>query len=157
LIALVALLALVQAGGAWDLLGNSRLLDVLHRGGVIAVTDADQGIVAGVPSLDYYVAATDPIDWELVLVAAGLFALSWLARGVQFHGVARAFGIGGPPAAHVRARLYGLATDRLLPYGAGRPSSPARSSWSQRSRSSPSTGCSPSGSGCGPGSSSGRS
>jgi uncharacterized membrane protein YbhN (UPF0104 family) len=120
LVALAAVLALVHAGGIWELLGNSRLLDVLHRGGVIAVTDADQGVVAGVPSLEHYVAATDPVDWELVLAASALFALSWLARGVQFHGVVRALGIDGSAAAHARARLYGLAVDRALPYGVGR-------------------------------------
>jgi uncharacterized membrane protein YbhN (UPF0104 family) len=120
LVALIALLALVKTGGVWDLLGNSRLLDVLHRGGVVAVTDADQGLVAGVPSLDHYVAATDPIDWELVVAAAGLFALSWLVRGVQFLGIARTLGIDGAPGHMVRARLYGLGIDRVLPYGSGR-------------------------------------
>jgi hypothetical protein len=123
LVAAMALAALVQAGGVWDLLGNSRLLDLLHRGGVIAVTDADQGFVAGVPSLDHYVAATDPVDWELVLVAIGLFGLTWVVRGVQFHGIARAAGIPGPAGAHVWARLYGLAVDRVLPYGTGRVAS----------------------------------
>jgi uncharacterized membrane protein YbhN (UPF0104 family) len=119
-IALAALVALVIEGGVWNLLGNSRLLDVLARGGVIAVTDADQGIVSGLPSLDYYVAAQDSIDWELIVLAVGMFVLSWAAKGAQFHGVARVLGVDGSLGQHARAWFYGHGVNRLVPYDAGK-------------------------------------
>ena len=123
LVAVVALVALVNAGGIWNLLGNSRLLDLLSRGGVVALTDADQGIVAGVPSLDYYVASQDPIDWELIVLAAAVFLLAWAAKGVQFHGVARLLGVPGTTGQHVRAWFYGHGINRLLPYDVGKVAS----------------------------------
>src|SRR5687768_17496109 len=73
LVAAVALGLLVHFGGIWNVLANTRLLDVLGRGGIIAITDTDQGLVQGIPSAEYYLLATQPIDWELLVVAACLF------------------------------------------------------------------------------------
>src|SRR5688500_14879154 len=42
LVAGVLLATLVWAGGLWNLLANSRILDLLMRSGVVAFTDADQ-------------------------------------------------------------------------------------------------------------------
>jgi len=123
LVAAVALVALVHAGGIWNLLGNSRLLDVLSRGGVVALTDADQGIVQGIPSLDHYVAAQDPIDWELIVLAIGVFVLAWAAKGLQFHWVAGQLGVPGSLGRHLRAWFYGHGVNRLLPYDVGKVAS----------------------------------
>src|SRR5918997_418036 len=73
LVAATALALLVHFGGIWNVLANTRLLDVLGRGGIIALTDADAGIIQGIPNPEYSLLASQPIDWELLLVAAGLF------------------------------------------------------------------------------------
>lgn len=119
-IATLAVVLLVHFGGIWNVLANTRLLDVLGRGGIVAVTDADQGIVAGVPSPEYYLAAQQPIDWELIVVAVVLFVGMWAMKGAQFHGICRAVGIGGSLGAHARAWFYGHGIGRVLPYDAGK-------------------------------------
>jgi uncharacterized membrane protein YbhN (UPF0104 family) len=114
-----ALAALVHFGGIWNVLANSRLLDVLGRGGIIAVTDADQGLVAGIPDAEYYLAAQQPIDWELILVAGLLFLLVWGTKAAEFHGLARFVGLEGSRGQHARAWFYGHGVNRVVPYEAG--------------------------------------
>jgi len=92
---------------------------VLGRGGIVAITDADQGLVAGIPSAEYYVAAQQPIDWELILVAAVLFLLMWGAKAAEFHGLARFVGLEGSLGQHARAWFYGHGINRIVPYEAG--------------------------------------
>ena len=118
-VAAVALVLLVHFGGIWNLLANSRLLDVLGRGGIIAITDTDQGIVQGIPNPEYYLLATQPIDWELLLVAAGLFFLMWGLKAAEFHGLCRFVGLEGSLGQHSRAWFYGHGVNRLVPYEAG--------------------------------------
>ncbi|HEX8204951.1 MAG TPA: lysylphosphatidylglycerol synthase domain-containing protein [Solirubrobacteraceae bacterium] len=119
LVAAVALVLLVHFGGIWNLLANSRLLDLLGRGGIIAITDTDQGIVQGIPNPEYYLLATQPIDWELLLVAAGLFLLMWGLKAAEFHGLCRFIGLEGSLGEHARAWFYGHGVNRLVPYEAG--------------------------------------
>lgn len=118
-VAAVALVLLVHFGGIWNLLANSRLLDVLGRGGIIAITDTDQGIVQGIPNPEYYLLASQPIDWELLLVAAGLFFLMWGLKAAEFHGLCRFVGLEGSLGQHSRAWFYGHGVNRLVPYEAG--------------------------------------
>ncbi len=119
LVAAAALGLLVHYGGIWNVLANTRLLDVLGRGGIIAITDADQGLVAGIPNAEYYVAAQQPIDWELILVAGVLFLLMWGAKAAEFHGLARFVGLEGSLGQHARAWFYGHGVNRIVPYEAG--------------------------------------
>lgn len=119
LVAAAALAALVHYGGIWNVLANSRLLDVLGRGGIVAITDADQGLVAGIPSPEYYVAAQQPIDWELILVAGLLFLLVWGTKAAEFHGLSRFVGLEGSLGQHARAWFYGHGINRIVPFEAG--------------------------------------
>ena len=119
IVAATALTLLVHFGGIWNILANSRLLDVLGRGGIIAITDTDQGIVQGIPNPEYYLLASQPIDWELLLVAAALFLLMWGAKAAEFHGLCRFVGIDGSAGQHSRAWFYGHGINRFVPYEAG--------------------------------------
>jgi uncharacterized membrane protein YbhN (UPF0104 family) len=119
LVAAAALVLLVHFGGIWNVLANSRLLDVLGRGGIIAITDTDQGLVQGIPNPEYYLLASQPIDWELLLVAAGLFLLMWGLKAAEFHGLCRFVGLDGTLGEHARAWFYGHGVNRLVPYEAG--------------------------------------
>ena len=73
--------------GVWNILANTRILDLLTRGGIVALTDTDQGLVYGVPDPQYYVASQDPVDWDLVLLAGLMFLTMW---GVKAAPVPRA-------------------------------------------------------------------
>lgn len=119
LVAATALGLLVHFGGIWNVLANTRLLDVLGRGGIIAITDTDQGLVEGIPSAEYYLLASQPIDWELLIVAAGLFLLMWALKAAEFHGLCRFVGLEGSLGQHARAWFYGHGINRLVPYEAG--------------------------------------
>jgi uncharacterized membrane protein YbhN (UPF0104 family) len=114
---LIALL--VHFAGIWNVLANTRILDLLTRGGIVALTDADQGLVYGVPDPQYYVASRDPVDWDLVLLAGLMFLAMWGVKSVQFHGLARFAGIDGSLGQHTRAYIYGRGINRILPFGIG--------------------------------------
>jgi hypothetical protein len=119
LVGIGLIVLLVHYAGVWNILANTRVLDLLARGGIVAVTDMDQGLVYGIPDTDYYVASQDPVDWDLVLVAALLFLAMWGVRAVQFHALARFAGIDGSIGQHARAYVYGKGINRLLPFGVG--------------------------------------
>ena len=119
LVAAIALGLLVHFGGIWNILANTRLLDVFGRGGLIAITDTDQGLVEGIPDPEYYLLASQPIDWELLLVAAGLFLMMWGLKAAEFHGLCRFVGLDGSVGQHARAWFYGHGVNRLIPYEAG--------------------------------------
>ncbi len=109
---------LVYFAGIWNILANTRLLGLFIRGGIIKYHDNHAGFV-GVPELKYYVMTQDPIDWRLVLIAAGIFFLFWGLRALQFHGIARFYGVEGTFGQHARAYLYGDGVNRILPFGVG--------------------------------------
>jgi uncharacterized membrane protein YbhN (UPF0104 family) len=119
IVAFVALYLLVHFAGIWNVLGNTRLLDVLGRGGIIAITDADAGLIRGVPDAQYYLNSQQPVDWELLLVAAVLFVLMWGLKAAEFHGLCRFVGLDGSVGQHSRAWFYGHGVNRLVPYEAG--------------------------------------
>lgn len=110
---------LIWISGIWDFLANTRLLDLLIKGGVVALRDDQPGFVLGVPDLEYYMKSQDPIDWPLVFVAAGLFCVFWWIKAAQYHGFARFVGLPGSFGQHARAYLYGQTMHRVLPYNAG--------------------------------------
>ncbi len=121
LLAIALLAALLHNGGIWNVLANTRLLSPLIDGGIIALTDADSGLLVpeGVPDLEFYVASQDHVDWLLVGLAGLLFVGIWSLRAVQFHGLARFAGLEGGFGDHARAFFYGHGLARLLPYRAG--------------------------------------
>jgi uncharacterized membrane protein YbhN (UPF0104 family) len=116
-IALIAVL--LHFGGIWAFLAASRLLDLLSRGGVVALTDADTGFFQGVPDLEYAVMAQEPIDWEIIALAALFLVGMWGLKAIQFNRLARYCGIEGSFGAHARAYFYGHGISRLLPFGGG--------------------------------------
>lgn len=113
------LVALLQAGGVWNVLANSRALDLLIRSGVVALTDADAGWVLGVPDLEHYLASQDPIDWSMLALAAAVFCLYWAVKSWQFHQLCRFSGVTGDVGQHARAYLHGLGVSRALPFDLG--------------------------------------
>ena len=120
--AAIAMLAvLIYNGGVWNVLGNTRVLAPLIDGGIVALTDADNGLLVpqGVPSLDYYVKSQDPIQWFLILLAVGLFVAIWAIKAVQFHGLARFAGLPGGFSQHARAFVFGHGMGRIFPYRTG--------------------------------------
>jgi uncharacterized membrane protein YbhN (UPF0104 family) len=110
---------LLRAAGLWDVLANSRFLDLLIRGGVVQLTDMDAGYVPGVPDLDLYVRSQDPIDGGLLAIVALVFLLVLVLRALQFHDLARASGIEGSRRRHMEISLHGAGVGRWLPFGLG--------------------------------------
>jgi hypothetical protein len=111
--------SLIYASGVWNFLGNTRLLDLLIRVGVVEYHDAQSGLIQGIPDLQYFLKSQDPIKWGLVELAAVIFLVFWLIKAVQFHAIAKFCGIRGTFTQHARAYLEGLGVNRLLPYNAG--------------------------------------
>ena len=118
-IAAFLIAALVYHAGVWNLLANTRLLDPLVEIGIIRYHDGNLGIVDGIPDQEKYVLSQDPIDWRLVLLAAGIYFLYYGLRGIKFHGVARVAGCKGTPGQHARAWLYGDGLARFFPFRFG--------------------------------------
>jgi uncharacterized membrane protein YbhN (UPF0104 family) len=117
--AALLIVALVHYGGVWNVLANTRLLDPLISGGVVALTDQDVGVITGVPDMEYYVRSQDPVDWELVLLAGGMLTLLWGLKAYQFHALSRFAGLDGGFGQHMRAYLHGRGLNRILPYDVG--------------------------------------
>src|SRR5262245_54396513 len=95
LLGFASLGVLIWASGIWNFLANTRLLDLLIKGGVVALRDDQPGFILGVPDLSYYVKSQDPIDWPLIFVAIGIFLVFWWIKAVQYHGFARFSGVPG--------------------------------------------------------------
>jgi hypothetical protein len=111
--------ALVYFAGVWNVLANTRLLDLLISSGIIGYHDLDLGFVVGVPDHELYLFSQDPVDWRLVGVVAALYFLFWGIKALQFHGIARFFGMGGRQSEHSAAFLYGAGLNILAPYKVG--------------------------------------
>ena len=54
--------ALVHFAGVWNVLANTRLLDLLISSGIIGYHDLDLGIVQGIPDHEYFLYSQDLID-----------------------------------------------------------------------------------------------
>lgn len=111
--------SLLWASGVWNFLGNTRLLDLLIRAGVVEYHDAQTGFIQGVPDLKYFLKSQDPVKWGLIELAGLIFLFFWLLKAAQFHAIARFCGIAGTFTQHARAYLEGIGVNRLLPYNAG--------------------------------------
>jgi uncharacterized membrane protein YbhN (UPF0104 family) len=118
---LLALLlgTLVYFAGVWNVLANTRLLDVLISSGIIGYHDVDLGIVTGIPDHKLFLYSQDPVDWRLVGVVAALYFAFWGIKAVQFHGIARFLGMKGKQSEHSGAFCYGVGFNILCPSRAG--------------------------------------
>jgi hypothetical protein len=119
LLLVVLLGALVYFAGIWNVLANTRLLDLLISSGIIGYHDLHLGIVTGIPNHELFLYSQDPVDWRLVGVVAGLYFLFWGIKALQFHGIARFLGMQGTQSEHTGAFLYGAGLNILCPYKAG--------------------------------------
>ena len=111
--------ALVHFAGMWNILANTRLLDLLISSGIIGYHDLQLGVVTGIPDHELYLYSQDPIDWRLVAVIAALYFLFWGVKALQFHGIARFLGMKGKQSEHTGAYFYGAGLNILCPNRAG--------------------------------------
>lgn len=111
--------SLIYSANVWNFLGNSRLLDLLIRGGVVQYHDTQAGFIAGIPDTKYFLMSQDPIGWQLVIMAILLLTLYWAMKALQFHGITRLCGVGGGYGEHARAYFFGVGLNKLVPYNAG--------------------------------------
>jgi uncharacterized membrane protein YbhN (UPF0104 family) len=119
LLAIVLLGTLIYFSGIWNFLANTRLLSVLIDAGVVEYHDAQHGWIRGVPDLDYFVRANDPIKWHLVRLAGLIFIVFWLLKTLQFQIILRFTGVHATYTQVARAYLYGLGINRLVPFNLG--------------------------------------
>ncbi|MCK5652962.1 MAG: hypothetical protein KAJ42_16350, partial [Gemmatimonadetes bacterium] len=77
ILVLLLLGGLVYFAGVWNVLANTRLLDVFISSGIIGYHDLHLGIVEGVPDHKFFLYSQDPIDWRLVGVVAAFYFLFW--------------------------------------------------------------------------------
>jgi hypothetical protein len=118
-IAIVLYFALIYYAGPWNILANTRLLDLLIDSGVIQYTDIDPGFIPGVASHEYYLASQTAVEWKVLGIVVGLFLLFWGLKSVQFHWLARYHGISGSFGEHASAYFAGLGYDRFLGFQIG--------------------------------------
>jgi len=118
---LVAVLlgSLVYYAGVWNVMANTRLLDVFISSGIIGYHDVQLGIVKGIPDHKFFLYSQDPIDWRLVGVVAAFYFLFWGIKAVQFHRIARFMGMKGDAGKHSRAFFYGVGLNILCPFRLG--------------------------------------
>jgi uncharacterized membrane protein YbhN (UPF0104 family) len=116
---LLLLGALVHFAGAFNVLANTRLLDLLIDGGVIRYHDLDIGVVDGLPDLELYLLSQDAVQWRLVGIVVLLYLLHWCVRAFKFHRIALALGMRGTLPRHACAFFYGLGFNILAPFRLG--------------------------------------
>jgi len=119
ILGVAALASLVLTGGFWDVIADSRALAALIAAGIIPLSEDDPGLGEGVPSVHLWINSQEPVTWGLVALAAALFVVVAVLKGVQFHAIARFQGIDGPTGGHLRAFVYGNGVGRILPFRAG--------------------------------------
>lgn len=111
--------ALIYFGEPWGIAANTRFLDLMVRGGIVRFTDIHRGFIEGIPDFRYYIWSQEPIHWHLVLVVVVIYFAHWGLRAVQFHSIARFFGLSGSLGQHARAYYYGLGMNHLFPFKFG--------------------------------------
>ena len=119
LVSIVLVAALVWAGGIWDIIASTRLLDFLIDFGIIQYHDNQLGLVEGVADHQYYLMSQDPIKWQLVGFCICMYFVFWACKVIQCHSLARYFGLKGSFGEHARAWMYGEWHNRLMPHRFG--------------------------------------
>lgn len=110
---------LIAAAGPWALLANTRVLNLLIGGGVVKYHDRHAGWIEGIPNHEYYVASQDPINWVILGGVVVIYLLIWGLKAVQFHHLARYYGINGGLGRHARSYFYGLLYHETMPFRFG--------------------------------------
>ena len=111
---------LVHFGGIWNLLANIARCSTCSAAAASSRSPTPtRGSSRASRTPSSTSLATQPIDWELLLVAAGLFLLMWGLKAAEFHGLCRFVGLEGSLGQHARAWFYGHGVNRLVPYEAG--------------------------------------
>lgn len=113
------LVALFFFGGPWNILANSRFLDVLINGGIIRYHDMHIGYIKQVPHPKYYLMSQDPVDWRYIYAAGAVYLMFWVIMAIKFHGIARFCGLQGSLGQHSRAFIYGDCMNRFFPFWLG--------------------------------------
>lgn len=111
--------ALVWAAGMWEIIASTRLLVPMMRLGVVALTDADSGFIAGIPDHTYLIMSQDPVDWIGVVAAILLLLVVVALRGARLRRVARLIGAPGSNRGVLGAAAYGSGVGAFYPYGYG--------------------------------------
>ncbi len=115
LVSIVLVGSLIWAGGIWDILANTRLLDFLIDFGIVQYHDLQHGLVEGVADHQLYLMSQDPIDWQLVGLCVCMYFVFWISKVIQCHSLARHFGLKGSFGDHGRAWMYGEWHNRFMP------------------------------------------
>ena len=111
--------SLVYFAGVWNVMANTRLLDLFFSSGIIGYHDVQLGIVEGIPDHKFFLYSQDPIDWRLVGVVAAFYFLFWGIKAIQFHRIARFLGMTGRIGQHSKAFFYGVGLNILCPFRLG--------------------------------------
>jgi hypothetical protein len=116
----IGLLAwLIDLAGVWTVLAWTRLLDLTIVGGLVKLHDAHAGYITGVPDIELYQYAREPVELRLVLICAVFYLLAWFVRSAQFNDAARLTGLRLGYGTHAKAYLYGSGADRFMPFRFG--------------------------------------
>ncbi len=113
------LVALFWFGGPWNILANTRALDLLISGGIIRYHDMHIGWIDKVPNPRLWMLSQDPVDWRFVYAASAVYLLFWVVMAFKFHGNARFCGLKGTLGGHSRAFIYGDCFNRFFPFWMG--------------------------------------
>ncbi len=111
--------ALIYLGGVWNFIANTRLLDLMIKGGLVKYHDKDAGFIDGVADLKYYLQSQDPVRWDLAFVVLLIFLVFFAVKAAQFHGFARLFGIRGDFARNLRTFSFGLFVEKVFSFDIG--------------------------------------
>jgi len=119
-VACVTLLSfLAMAGGLWNLVANTRVLNLMIEGGVVRFHDKQIGPIDGVPELKYFIASQDPVAWPLLGLALVCMGVFWTLKGLQLGHLVRKAGIDGDSLDTFRMYFVSQSRDRWLPMRAG--------------------------------------
>ena len=119
LIAALVLVLLIDYVGTWEILAGTRFLDLLIAFNIVQFHDLPLPRLFVVPKLSIYYDSQYPLDWRVIFIAVLIFVCFSLVKATQFSSIARAYGVKGSFAQHVRAYLYGDGIDRFLPFYIG--------------------------------------
>jgi len=119
LLGLVLLGGLIIIAGPWAIAANTRLLRLLIAGGIVKYHDRQAGLIEGIPNYEYYIASQDPIKWAVLLGVIAIYLLIWGLKAIQFHHIARHYGVEGTLGRHTRTYTYGLLYRETLPFRFG--------------------------------------
>ncbi len=119
MVGILLITSLIYFGDPWAIAANTRVLDLLIRGGVIQYTDIHNGLIAGIPDFKYYLWSQDPVNWQLVWAVVLTYFVYWSLKAVQFHGIARFFGLHRSLGQNARAYYYGVGIGHVFPFKVG--------------------------------------